>query len=74
MASCCFFFLFFFCKILDLASINAFVLYKETGDKISRREFVFKLATKLRQDYVVERRAKEHPDLKKHRVEPQKQT
>ena len=36
-----------FDNILDLAGINAFVLYKKkTGDKVSRRSFLFKLATK----------------------------
>ena len=45
-----------FYSILDLAGINAFVLYKKrTGDKISRRNFLFKLATELREDYFVKR-------------------
>ena len=45
-----------FYNILDLASINAFVLYKKrTGNKVSRRGFLFKLATELLEDYIVER-------------------
>ena len=45
-----------FYNILDLAAINAFVLYKKrTRDKISTRYFLFKLATELREDYIVER-------------------
>ena len=45
-----------FYNILNLAGINAFVLYKKrTGDKISRRDLLFKLATELREDYIVER-------------------
>ena len=44
-----------FYNILDLAGINAFVLYKKrTGDKVSRRD-LFKLATELCEDYFVER-------------------
>ncbi|CAK8682072.1 unnamed protein product [Clavelina lepadiformis] len=38
-----------------MASFNAFVLYKNrTGDKVSRRDFIFKLATELREDNIVE--------------------
>ena len=45
-----------FYNILDLSGINAFVLYKKrTGDKNSRRDFLFKLATELREDCIVER-------------------
>ena len=45
-----------FYNILDLASINAFVLYKKrTGDRVSRRDFLFKLATELREDYIIEK-------------------
>ena len=45
-----------FYTILDLAAINAFVLYKKrTRDKVSTRYFLFKLATELRKDYIVER-------------------
>ena len=45
-----------FYNILDLACINAFVLYKKkTGDSISRRDFIFKLACELREDYIAER-------------------
>ena len=34
-----------FYKILDMAGINAFMLHKKrTGDKVSRRDFQFKLA------------------------------
>ena len=31
---------------------------KQTGDKISRRDFLFKFATELREDYIVEDQAK----------------
>ena len=45
-----------FYNILDLAGINAFVLYKKRiVDKVSRRDFLFKLATELCEDYIVER-------------------
>ena len=45
-----------FYNILDLAGINAFVLYKKrTGDKVSRRDFLLKLATELREDYISEK-------------------
>ena len=45
-----------FYNILDVASINAFMLYeKRTGDEVSRRDFLFKLAAALRKDYDVER-------------------
>ena len=30
---------------------------KKTGDKVSRRDFLFKLATELREDYIVEDQA-----------------
>lgn len=37
-----------FYNILDLAAINAWILYKEcTGSKISRKEFIFSLADEL---------------------------
>ena len=42
-----------FYNILDLACINAYVLYKKTtADAISRRNFMFQLATELRQAHV----------------------
>ena len=38
---------------LDLACINAYVLYKKkTGDAISRRNFMFQLATELREAHI----------------------
>ena len=44
-----------FYNILNLAGIKAFVLYKKrTGDKVSKRD-LFKLATELCEDYIVER-------------------
>ena len=47
-----------FYNILGLAGINAFVLHKkQTGDKISRRDFLFKFTTELREDYIVEDQA-----------------
>ena len=49
-----------FYNILDLACINAFVLYENrTRDAISRRDFVFKLTTELREDYLVEKEPEE---------------
>ena len=48
-----------FYNILDFIEhkgINAFVLYKKrTGDKVSRRDFLFKLVIELCEDYIVER-------------------
>ena len=53
MASYCFY------NILDLSCINGFVLCKErTGDFISSRDFILKLAIELREDYLAERRAR----------------
>ena len=47
-----------FYNILDLAGTNVFVLYKKkTGDKVLRRDFLYKLATELREDYIVEDKA-----------------
>lgn len=41
-----------FYNILDLAAINAWILYKETtGVKISRKNFIFQLAEELGSDY-----------------------
>lgn len=45
-----------FFNILDLAGINAWILYTETtGEKISRQEFLFKLAEELCAEYKMER-------------------
>ena len=42
-----------FYNILDLACINAYALYKKTtADAISRRNFMFQLATELREAHV----------------------
>lgn len=42
-----------FYNILDLAAINAWVLYKETtGKTISRRKFILKMCEELRANYV----------------------
>ena len=42
-----------FYNILDLACINANELYKKkTGDAISKRNFMFQLATELREAHV----------------------
>ena len=47
-----------FYNILGLTGINSFVLYKkQTGDKISRRDFLFQFATEQREDYIVEDQA-----------------
>lgn len=41
-----------FFNILDLAGINAWVLYKETtGENISRKDFLFQLANELAREY-----------------------
>ncbi|GFQ83645.1 uncharacterized protein TNCT_189581 [Trichonephila clavata] len=41
-----------FFNILDLAGINAWILYKQTtGDNISRQEFLLKLAVELAADF-----------------------
>ena len=48
-----------FFNILDLAGINAWVLYKETtGVKISRQEFLFQLAVELAATYQESREKK----------------
>ena len=72
-----------FYNILDLAGVSAFVHYKKrTGDKVSRRDFLFKLAIELREDCIVERLirnasiARPHSlstALKKNEVEKRKQ-
>ena len=42
-----------FYNVLDLAAINAWVLYKETTNKrISRRKFILQLCNELRQAYI----------------------
>ena len=42
-----------FYEILNLVSINAYILYKEqTIEKISRIDFISKLISELRQDYM----------------------
>jgi hypothetical protein len=41
-----------FFNILDLAGINSWILYKETtGEKISRKDFLFKLAEELASEF-----------------------
>ena len=43
-------------NILDLAGINAWILYKETtGEQISRKDFMFQLADELAADNVKSR-------------------
>lgn len=45
-----------FFSILDLAGINAWLLYKETtGEEISRQEFLFQLAEELIRERISER-------------------
>ena len=42
-----------FYKMLDLAAINAWILFREvTGKKISRQRFILQLADELREQYV----------------------
>lgn len=51
-----------FFNILDLAGINAWILYKQTtGDNISRQDFLLKLAVELADDFRV---AREQPKEK----------
>ncbi|KAK7881874.1 hypothetical protein WMY93_030283 [Mugilogobius chulae] len=48
-----------FCNILDMAAVNAWILYKKCmGSKISRRDFIFELANALRANHMS---AKERP-------------
>ena len=50
-----------FYNILDLAGINAWILYKEvTGKSIRRRDFLLQLATELRKPYVMARESTVH--------------
>ena len=71
-----------FYNILDLAGINAFVPYKKrTGDKVSRRSFLFKLATELRKNYIVEKSSRNSTIARPHSIstahkkpKPRKQT
>ncbi|GFV67597.1 uncharacterized protein TNCV_4622771 [Trichonephila clavipes] len=52
-----------FFNILDLADINAWILYKQTtGENISRQEFLLKLAVELGADF---REAREQPKQRK---------
>lgn len=45
-----------FFNILDLAAINAWILYKEvTGMQIERKQFLFQLAEQLSADFTTER-------------------
>ena len=47
-----------FYNILDLAGINAWILYKETtGKSMRRRDFLLQLPTELRQAYVATRQS-----------------
>ena len=44
-----------FFNILDLVGINAWILYKETtGERISRQDFLLKLAENLAADFIEE--------------------
>ena len=48
----------FFYNILDLAAINAHILYKlVTGSKISRRRYLLRLSEELRAKFIEERKA-----------------
>ncbi|GFU06343.1 uncharacterized protein TNCV_4766221 [Trichonephila clavipes] len=52
-----------FFNILDLAGINAWILYKQTtGENISRQDFLLKLAVELGADF---REAREQPKQRK---------
>ena len=51
-----------FYNILDLAGINAWILFKEvTGSTITRRDFLLQLATELSDEYVTAR-GRQHAD------------
>uniref|UniRef100_A0A0K0FRH0 Probable ATP-dependent RNA helicase DDX46 (inferred by orthology to a zebrafish protein) n=1 Tax=Strongyloides venezuelensis TaxID=75913 RepID=A0A0K0FRH0_STRVS len=51
-----------FFNILDLARINAWVLYKQvTGEEISRQEFLFQLAVELAAEYQNSREKEDKP-------------
>ena len=51
----------FFYNILDLAAINAYILYKLViGSKISRRRYFLRLSEELRSRFVDERKANSH--------------
>ena len=51
----------FFYNILDLAAINAHILYKlVTGSKISRRRYLLRLFEELRSRFVEERKTNSH--------------
>ena len=51
----------FFYNILDLAAINAHILYKlVTGSKISRRRYLLQLSEELGSKFVHERKASSH--------------
>lgn len=46
-----------FYNILDLAGINAWVLYKEiTKENVSRRDFLLRLAEELREEYISDKK------------------
>jgi hypothetical protein len=46
------------CNMLDMAGINAWIVYKNsTGSTVSRLNFLFELVNELRQGYAVERKA-----------------
>lgn len=63
-----------FYNILDLAGINAWVLFKEvTGKSITRRDFLLKLATELSDPYVASRvrhQATDDDDADEEYIEP----
>ncbi|KAF2887332.1 hypothetical protein ILUMI_18841 [Ignelater luminosus] len=57
-----------FYNILDLAAINAYILYKEiTGKKIKRRNFLLQLAEQLAEEYKNKEAVKEGTSQKKRR-------
>lgn len=53
-----------FFNILDLAGINSWILYKETtGENISRKNFLFRLAEELAAEYNSSKQILQEPDL-----------
>ena len=53
-----------FFNILDLAGINARILYKNTtGEHISRKEFLFRPAEELASEYQISRTKTEKADM-----------
>lgn len=58
-----------FYNILDLAAVNAWILYrKQTGSRISRRNFILELSKELRKDHTAPQRPDDPPVVLQQRV------